>query len=161
MQGRFSKSLAGLVLGVVLAVSGTSALARTVQVDARQNSVSGGNGLNTGVVVNKGQLLTITVDRRDFWFAAANDPTRRSNADGLGNPFGNNFGNFTLGDFSFLFGTLVGSLDNGQTFFQVGTRLEIIVQKSGTLRLYYWDSNSADNSGAVRALIQTYNPTSN
>lgn len=125
-------------------------------VKAKENSVTGGTALVTGITVSKGQLLTISVAPDDKWSAGAAD--RESNANGLSNPFGGNYGVFTKGPFSFFYGSLVGSLDNGKTFFAVGTRLEMsILIPSGRLLLYYWDSNNADNTGSVTATVACYN----
>ncbi|PYQ29960.1 MAG: hypothetical protein DMF56_09545 [Acidobacteria bacterium] len=124
-------------------------------VKANSNSVSGGAPLNTGIAVNPGQLLTITASPDDTWSAGSGN--RTSNANGLGNPQGGNFGAFTKGDFSFLYGSLVGSLDNGKTYFGVGTRLEMTVLAPGRLSLYYWDINNADNTGDVTATVDVYN----
>ena len=63
-------------------------------------SVSGGVGLNTNLNLQPGQLLVISVDPRDTWSAGAAD--RTSNANGLGNPMGGNYGQFTRGSQSFL-----------------------------------------------------------
>src|SRR5690349_645306 len=52
-------------------------------VKAMENSVSGGVGLNTGISVQPGQLLTVSVDPRDTWSAGPAD--RTGNANGLGN----------------------------------------------------------------------------
>jgi hypothetical protein len=125
-------------------------------VKAKENSVSGGSPMVTGVTVSKGQLLTISVAPDDKWSAGAAD--RESNANGLGNPFGGDFGVFTKGPFSFFYGSLVGSLDEGRTFFAVGTRMEMsILIPKGRLLLYYWDVNNADNSGEVTATVAVYN----
>ncbi|SJM94774.1 putative PEP motif anchor domain protein [Crenothrix polyspora] len=136
----------------------TGAYATTFNVNANVNSVSGGVGLNTGITVTPGKLLVISADKQDTWSLGSG--TRTGNANGLGNPFGGNFGNFTkpLTNFSFLFGTLVGSLDNGLTFFPIGTRMEQSIVKSGggTLRLYAWDANSADNSGSIAVNVEVY-----
>ena len=123
-------------------------------VQAAANSVSGGTGLNTGISVVPGDLLTISVDPNDTW-AAGNGP-RTSNANGLGNPFGNGFGTFTKNNSTFLFGSLVGSLNGGASFFPVGTRLEMTMVGPGTLSLYYWDSNNNDNNGSVTATVALY-----
>ncbi len=125
-------------------------------VKAKENSVSGGSALVTGITVTKGQLLTIGVAPDDKWSAGAAD--RESNANGLSNPFGGNYGVFTKGAFSFFFGALVGSLDDGKTFFAVGTRMEMsILIPSGRLLLYYWDSNNGDNKGEITATVAVYN----
>jgi hypothetical protein len=124
-------------------------------VKAKENSVSGGTALVTGITVTKGELLTISVAPDDKWSAGAAD--RESNANGLSNPFGGNFGVFTKGPFSFFYGSLVGSLDEGKTFFAVGTRMEMsILFPTGRLLLYYWDVNNVDNTGSVTATVAVY-----
>lgn len=123
-------------------------------VQAAANSASGGAGLNTGINVAPGDLLTISVDPNDTW--AAGTGARTSNANGLGNPFGTNFGTYTKNGGTFLFGSLVGSLNGGATFFPVGTRMEMTMVGPGTLSLYYWDSNTADNAGSVTATVAVY-----
>lgn len=130
-------------------------MAHQFEVKAKENSVSGGAPLVTGITVSKGELLTISVAPDDKWSAGAAD--RESNANGLSNPFGGSFGVFTKGAFSFFFGSLVGSLDEGKTFFAVGTRMEMsILFPTGRLLLYYWDSNNVDNSGSITATVAVY-----
>jgi len=125
------------------------------EVKAKENSVSGGVPMVTGISVTKGELLTISVSPDDKWSAGAAD--RESNANGLSNPFGGNYGVFTHGPFSFFYGSLVGSLDGGKTFFAVGTRMEMsILIPEGRLTLYYWDVNKDDNSGSVIATVAVY-----
>lgn len=125
------------------------------EVKAKENSVSGGAPLNTGIVVTKGELLTISVSPDDKWSAGAAD--RESNANGLSNPFGGNYGLFAHNGFSFFYGSLVGSIDGGKTFFAVGTRMEMsILIQEGRLTLYYWDVNNGDNSGSVIATVAVY-----
>ena len=130
-------------------------MAHDFVVKAKQNSVSGGSPVNTGIALHPGQLLTICASPDDTWSAGA--ANRTSNANGLGNPQGGNFGTFTKGNFSFLYGSLVGSLDGGNTYFGVGTRLEMTVLAPGNLSLYYWDINNADNSGEVTAIVAVNN----
>ncbi len=60
------------------------------EVKAKENSVSGGTPLVTGITVTKGELLTISASPDDKWRADTAD--RESNANGLSNPFGGNFG---------------------------------------------------------------------
>ncbi|HEX8285175.1 MAG TPA: hypothetical protein VF588_17585 [Pyrinomonadaceae bacterium] len=130
-------------------------MAHQFEVKAKENSVSGGAPLVTGISVTKGELLTVSVPADDTWSAGA--ANRTSNANGLGNPLGDDFGVFTHGPFSFLYGSLVGSLDGGKTFFAVGTRMEMsIIIPSGRLTLYYWDVNKDDNSGSVTATVEVY-----
>jgi hypothetical protein len=123
-------------------------------VKAKENSVSGGVPLVTGISVKPGQLLTISCSPDDTWSAGADN--RTSNANGLGNPLGGNFGLFNKNGFNYLFGSLVGSLDEGKTFFPVGTRLEMTILGPGRLTLFYWDSNNQDNSGEVTATVALY-----
>ena len=130
-------------------------MANQFEVKAKENSVSGGTPLVTGINVTKGELLTINVSPDDKWSAGPGD--RESNANGLSNPFGGNFGLFTHNGFSFFYGSLVGSIDNGKTFFAVGTRMEMsILIPEGRLTLYYWDVNNGDNSGSVIATVAVY-----
>lgn len=130
-------------------------MANTFVVRANQNSVTGGVGLNTGISVGLGDLLTISVPPDDTWSAGPGN--RTSNANGLGNPLGQNFGVFTKNGFSAQFGSLVGSLDGGNTFFAVGTRMEMtILAPNGHLTLYYWDSDNVNNSGSVTATVAVY-----
>jgi len=124
-------------------------------VKAKENSVSGGSPTDTGISVKPGQLLTISVSPDDTWSAGA--ANRTSNANGLGNPLGGNFGTFTKNNAVFLYGSLVGSFDNGTTFFAVGTRLEMTILGPGRLSLYYWDTNNQDNTGEVTATVALYN----
>jgi hypothetical protein len=125
-------------------------------VKAKENSVSGGAALDTQITVTKGQLLTIGVPADEKWSAGADN--RESNANGLSNPLGGNFGVFTKAPFSFFYGALVGSLDGGKTFFAVGTRMEMsILFPTGRLLLYYWDVNNADNTGSITADVEVYN----
>lgn len=121
------------------------------QVRARDNSVSGGVGLNTGIGVQPGQRLRISANANDTWRLGGGN--RVCNANGLGNPLGGNFGFHTRGPQSFLFGALVGSLDGGRTFFGVGTQLVMTILTSGTLTLYCWDSNNADNAESIQVNV--------
>ena len=130
-------------------------MANQFEVKAKENSVSGGVPLVTGISVTKGELLTISVSPDDKWSAGVAD--RESNANGLSNPFGGNYGVFTKNGFNFFYGSLVGSLDDGKTFFAVGTRMEMsILFPTGRLLLYYWDSNNADNTGSITATVAVY-----
>ena len=128
-------------------------------VKAKQHSVSGGSGLDTNLYVEPGQLLVITVDPRDTWSAGAAD--RTSNANGLGNPLGGDYGLFTRGSNSFLYGALVGSFDGGSTYFGVGTNLMMTILTTGTLTLHYWDSNNNDNSGQIKVMVAIYDGPTN
>jgi len=130
-------------------------MAFQTEVKAKENSVSGGVPAVTGISVSKGDLLTVSVAADDKWSAGGGK--RESNANGLSNPFGDDFGFFAHNGYSFLYGSLVGSLDGGKTFFAVGTRLEMtIFCPPGRLTLYYWDVNNVDNTGSVIATVAVY-----
>jgi hypothetical protein len=45
-------------------------------------------------------------------------------------------------------------IDDGKTFFFIGTKLEKTVPSEGTLFLYYWGPSHSDNSGSVIANVQ-------
>jgi len=123
-------------------------------VKAKENSVSGGAPMNTGISLHPGQFLTIKASPDETWSAGA--ANRTSNANGLSNPLGGNFGTFSKNGFTYLYGSLVGSVDGGQTFFPVGTNLEMTVLGPGQLSLFYWDINNQDNSGSVTATVSVY-----
>lgn len=127
---------------------------RTFAILARNHSVGGGTGLDTQIDLQPGQLLVINASPRDTWSASPDAGT--CNANGSGNPFGEDLGIYQRGDFRFLYGSLVGSLDEGKTFFPIGTQCQITVLAEGRLRLYFWDPSSADNLGEVRAVVQYY-----
>jgi len=120
------------------------------QVKAKENSLTGGKPLNTGIEVNPGDLIVLTCSPSQIWSAGAGDG-RKSNANGLTNrdPFVKN-------GFGFLFGSLVGSFDGGKTFFGVGTNLTMTILTKGTLSLVYWDSNNGDNSGEINVTVQVF-----
>ncbi len=116
-------------------------------VHAKENSVSGsGRPKETNITLSRGDTLVITVPPTQRWNAGSN---LWSNANGLDNSHLH-----TIRGFTCLAGSLVGSLDNGRTFFFVGTRLELpILLTTGTLSLYYWDTDSDNNSGFVTATV--------
>ena len=149
---KISISLAALLVTGLLAVisAPASALPIIVDVFAFANSSSGGTPLDTSVDLTAGDRLTVSVPFEDMWSAGGGD--RTGNADGLGNPFGGDFGTWTQGGLTTLFGTLVGKIGAG-SFFVVGTSFDGIVGDTGRLFFVYWDSNFSDNSGSVAATI--------
>ena len=62
--------------------------AQQFEVNAKENSQTGGAALNTGITVAKGDKLIIKVAEDDTWSAGGSD--RTSNANGLiaGNKYG-------------------------------------------------------------------------
>ena len=129
-------------------------MALSFQVNAKENAASDGTPLNTGIKVKPGQLLTISASPEETWCAGGGD--RVCNANGLGNPLGEDFGILQMGDFGFLYGSLVGTLDGGKTYFSVGTKMEMTVLNAGELSLVYWDRHTEDNSGSINVLVQLH-----
>jgi PEP-CTERM motif len=155
-------------LAALFATSAIDVHAALFDVDALVNSSAGsGVGLDTGITLSAGQVFTVTVDPDDSWSAGA--LPRWSNADGLtgprlatgtdetllpfGTPIGADFGLLSQAGLSAPFGTLVGELSG--TFFKLGTSFSGAAPAAGTLKLYYWDSNNADNTGSVQADVRT------
>ena len=132
-------------------VAWTVCEAQTVTVEAKGNSLTGGSPQNTGIPVTPGQLLELSADPAATWTAGVGLPEWSSTANGVNVPF-------TYKGFSFPVGALVGSLDGGNTFFLVGTKLRMPVQTAGTLQLYYWDADAANNGGAIQVAVNVSMP---
>ena len=156
------------IVMVLLALSICPALASATPfvVDAKLNSSTGGTGVAT-LVFNAGDEFSVFVDPTDLWNAGA--LPRWSNANGIDGPdliatgsddslepagtvIGSDiFSDHTQGGLTAPFGTLVGSFDNGATFFAIGTSFVGTAPVSGTLNLYYFDSNFEDNTEHITA----------
>ena len=146
----------------------TTAFAGSITLDvfALTNSSTGGTGAAAGTV-NVGDLMTISANTDDLWSAGA--LPRWSNADGLtgillatgsddsgqaaGVQIGANFGLHTQNGLSLPFGTLVGEIAGN--YFEVGTFFSGAALASGTLNLFYWDSNFGDNTGSISVTVRT------
>ena len=156
--------LAPMALAAGLAASASAAHAAVFVVGAFDNSSSGGVGLDSISLV-VGQLFDVSADPNDLWSAGA--LPRYSDADGLtgdrfataaddsgqpvGTRIGADFGLWTQNGLSAPFGTLVGEL--GGVFQPLGTNFHGAAWGTGTLHLFYWDSNFADNFGTISATI--------
>ena len=112
----------------------------------------------------------MSVAADDLWNAGA--LPRWSNADGLnttllytastdsqvpvnaiGTVIGDNiYGNWTQNGLTAAYGTLVGQFNSG-SFFSIGTAYTGTASTTGTLKLFYFDSNYGDNSGSVMASV--------
>jgi hypothetical protein len=154
-----------LVVGLA-GLGNSSAGAVTVDVFAKANSSSDGSGKATGVVLTAGQAFTVSASTNDLWNAGA--LPRWSNADGLivplvatgsddsgetaGTVIGSIFPLWAQDGLTAPYGSLVGRIGSG-AFFLIGTDFSGPAIASGPLSLYYWDSNSGDNSGFVTATI--------
>lgn len=116
-------------------------------VQAKENSVSGGVGKVAGIY-ERGNFIVITCDLSDKW-SLQPEPPLICNANGLDNSRSSTKGQ------TFNNGTMVGSIDGGNSFFPVGTRCELTITTDFTnLTLYCWDSDNNNNSGAINANIQ-------
>lgn len=153
----FALSASALALTPVAANAAT-----TIIVQAQANSSSGGVGKATGFTFTIGQALKITSSVNDLWragalprfsdgsgligdrFATADDDS----GEPLGSLIGINFGQWTQNGFSAPFGSLVGRYADG-TYQLFGANFNGAAAGSGALELFYWDSNSVDNSGEI------------
>lgn len=156
------KKIIGTALAVALGGSGASAA--TFVVDALGNSSSGGTAA-ASIALIAGQNFTVSVDPTDLWNAGP--LPRWSNADGLTGPLfatgtddsgeaagtliGANFGQHCQNGLCAAFGSLVGEI-NGD-FRVLGTNFAGAAWDTGTLNLYYWDSNNGDNTQFVTAAV--------
>ncbi len=154
------------VAATLLLAGAAQAASTVVDVSAHDDSWNGGHGagLDTGVTLQANQSFSVTASDLDLW--SAGNPLRQSDANGLtgniyavagddsgaapGTQIGESFGIYD----GFYFGELVGQIGSG-TYFAVGTDFTGTANASGTLKLFYWDSNYADNSGAVAATVST------
>jgi hypothetical protein len=151
-------------LGALGALLACAAGAAGFTVQAAANSSAGGTGLPSVALV-AGQSFTVAVNPGDLW--SAGPLPRWSNADGLvgdlyatgfdesglafGTRIGADFGTWTQDGFAAPYGALVGRL--GDQWLLLGTRFDGIAPATGVLDLYYWDTDSANNDGAVLASI--------
>ena len=155
-----------VLLVLVPAIAAATPMPFDVYALAHSSNSGVGTGLNTGLFFNAGDPFTVEVDPGDLWNAG--DLPRWSNADGLtgnlyatgsddsgqsaGTLIGQNWGVHSIpGVLSAPFGTLVGSI--GGEFFILGTGFAGVAPASGTLRLYYWDTYTPDNTEFVTAFV--------
>lgn len=144
-------------------MSAAPASAAPFIVAAKDNSVSGGTALATGLIFSVGQLFSVSADINDLWSAGA--LPRFSDADGLratqrlanalddsGQPVGTLIGKVsggltTIDGFAGRGGSLVGRISG--VYQQLGTSFSGPAWANGELELFYWDINNGDNSGTV------------
>jgi hypothetical protein len=154
-----------LLLAAVVAMVSAELHAQMYVVSASANSSSGGTGLST-VSLTAGQNFVVAVSPTDLWSAGA--LPRWSNADGLvtnlfatgtddsgasaGTQIGSVFPLWTQSGFTAPYGALVGRI--GTDYLLLGTSFNGFATTSGTLELFYWDSNSGDNSDSIVATIR-------
>lgn len=145
---------------VSLCATSVEAVPISVDVFAQANSSSGGVG-KFAFAVTAGEMFSATTAAGDLWNAGA--LPRWSNADGLtstllatgsdesglaaGTPIGVAFPLHTQSGLTAPFGALVGEI--GGVFQLLGTSFSGPAWGTGNLNLFYWDSNSGDNSEFV------------
>lgn len=162
------KTLLSMALLCVATASQAVPVTMTFTVDARANSSVGGVGLPT-LLLTAGQSFSVFSGINDLASAGAlprfsdanglTGPDRFANAmDDSGQPVGTrigvNFGLRTQGGLSAPFGALVGQINPGSFFF-LGRSFSGPAPATGLLRLFYFDSNAADNTGSYRVSITT------
>ena len=117
-------------------------------VQAKENSRSGGTGKDAGTY-SRGCLVIISSSLEDTW-ALGQGQNLTCNANGIKNSKSSN------GRQTFNNGTLVGSIDGGESFFPVGTHCQLTITTNNTqLKLYCWDSDKDNNNGAISVYIQS------
>jgi hypothetical protein len=139
-------------------------------VDALANSANSGAGVGLPTIgLTAGELFTVTADPDDLWSAGA--LPRWSNADGLvadrvatgtdesgqpaGTLIGANFGLLSIDGLAAPYGSLVGQIGSGAGSYRLlGTNFSGAAWGTGVLKLYYWDTFTADNSGSVAADVE-------
>ncbi|NMG09900.1 DUF4114 domain-containing protein [Brasilonema sp. UFV-L1] len=126
-------------------------------VDAKANSVSNNTAsrlLKTGLYLQPGDLITVDVHPLDFWSLTSGDSNTNLTTNGRRSN-GTIYGNTDrLFNHIFKYGSLVGTLDGGKTFFSVGTHLEMTVLTIGHLSFACWDNDYGNNAGLVRAYVK-------
>ena len=161
------------LLSMALLCAATASQAVPVfTVDAKLNSSTGGVGLST-VLLTVGQSFSVFSGINDL--ASAGPLPRFSDANGLTGPdrfanalddsgqpvgtkIGTNFGLRTQGGLSAPFGALVGQINPGSFFF-LGRAFSGPAPATGLLKLFYFDSNGADNTGSYNVSITNNVPS--
>ena len=151
-----------LVTSAVAAITVISpANAAVVIVNSAANSSAGVTGASSGLALTSGQIFTVNSSLTDLWSAGA--LPRWSNANGLtgvllatgsdesgqiaGTLIGSNFGLLNQHGINAPFGSLVGEIGGVYQF--LGANFNGAAWASGNLNLFYWDSNSGDNTDSI------------
>jgi Domain of unknown function (DUF4114) len=128
-------------------------------IHSKVHSVNGKAGkdthLNTNLQLKPEDVLTVDVHPKDLWSIFSTNRVWDVNANGVAESDNKTrYGNgLATKNFDFTYGSLVGTLDDGKTYFPVGTHLKMTVLNPGTLKFVHWDVNYADNNGSVRAFL--------
>ncbi len=165
---KYPLALAAVAAGLSLA---SAANATVFIVDALANSSNSGAGTGLSTIgLSLGDAFSVTVGLDDLWNAGA--LPRWSDADGLtgdriatgtdesgeaaGTLIGMNFGLLDIGGFSAPYGALVGQIGTGPGSYRlIGTNFSGAAWATGTLKLFYWDTFTPDNTGSVAADVVT------
>ncbi|RBW58254.1 hypothetical protein DS884_10380 [Tenacibaculum sp. E3R01] len=126
-----------------------------VPVEAKGNSATGGVGKLVDLEIKAGDILLFRSDKEDQWSILEGNNSYSINANGLGN----HLVNIGEANQSFLAGALVGSFDDGKTFFSIGLFSQLTVLVGGnnpSLKLYCADSDKDNNSGFIRVSIDKF-----
>lgn len=149
---------------------GTPLHATDFVVDALANSSSGGTPLST-LSLTAGEVINVSASTSDLW--SAGPLPRLSDANGLvvnriASPSDDSgprdgvtqitavFPLWTQDGFTAPYASLVGRV--GSQYQLLGTSFTGSFASAGTLQLFFWDENNADNSGTITAHITTANP---
>ena len=140
-----NKTLRAVLGATLLAVSGLAAAdTLTTTVDAKNNSIAGGNGGADSFILVANSTFSVTAT--GTW---QNDP----NASYLSGPDGHDNSTFTYDGQTFDIGALVGQIGDG-AYFLVGSSLQnASTGDGGQLKLFYWDSDAYNNLGQVEAVV--------
>ena len=116
-------------------------------------SYSRSSPLDTGIHVDAGELLTISVPSVQLWDGGGSGATNASGIARSRRPGPSRGARmYTYDSQTFPIGALVGRIRDG-SYFLVGTDFQQVAQTSGDLSLLYWDSYYGDNYGSVMATV--------
>ncbi|MBO3460744.1 hypothetical protein G7B40_035875 [Aetokthonos hydrillicola Thurmond2011] len=107
--------------------------------------------LDTGIQLQPGDLLKIDASPKDLW---SPDGGFFTNANAIAVAGNRGYDRVTSKGQYYRISSLIGTLDEGKTFFPVGTHLEMTVLKAGSLSLLYWDVDWGNNYGFIKAFVQ-------
>jgi hypothetical protein len=124
-------------------------------VDSKANSVTQSvpSLLKTGLCLQPGDLITVDVHPLDFWSLGVGDSNLNFTANGRRSD-GTNWADLNKFNQIFEYGSLVGTLDGGKTFFSVGTHLQMTALNAGNLSFACWDADNGNNKGVIRAYVK-------
>ena len=127
-----------------------------IAVEAKANSTTGGTGkLVENLGLQHGDILTILCDFEEKWHLS-DDGGFESNANGS-QTIRTSIGQANQ---TFATGSMVGSFNNGGSYFPIGTFTQVTVVEGGEtpeLKLYCVDSDNHNNSGFIRAIVKKSN----